>query len=114
MGFKLDVVNNSFFVKEEMNARLETAMEAVGLQAEGYAKRLCRVDTGNLRNSISHTVETTPTQVVAIIGTNVFYGPYVELGTSHSRAYPFIRPACEDHGQEYTAIMNQVVTNGGL
>lgn len=33
------------------------ALERCGLQAEGYAKDLCPVDTGALRNSISHKVD---------------------------------------------------------
>ncbi len=36
------------------NNAIERAMEAIGMQAEGYAKILCPVDTGNLRNSIGH------------------------------------------------------------
>ena len=32
------------------------ALEAIGLQCENYAKRKCPVDTGLLRNSITHVV----------------------------------------------------------
>ncbi len=39
---------------EQKNNAIERAMEAIGMQAEGYAKLLCPVDTGNLRNSIGH------------------------------------------------------------
>ena len=57
------------------------ALERCGLQAEGYAKDLCPVDTGALRNSISHMlIESEP---AAFIHTNVSYAPYVEFGTGH-------------------------------
>ncbi len=39
---------------EQKNNAIERKMEAIGMQAEGYAKLLCPVDTGNLRNSIGH------------------------------------------------------------
>lgn len=44
---------------------------------EGTAKTLCPVDDGQLRQSITHEVK----PQVGIIGTNVEYAPYVEIGT---------------------------------
>ena len=55
------------------------ALERCGQQAEGYAKDLVPVDTGNLRNSISHKVD--PAEPAAYIGTNSEYAAYVEFGT---------------------------------
>ena len=42
------------------------ALERCGLQAEGYAKDLCQVDTGALRNSINHKVD--PGEPAAYVG----------------------------------------------
>lgn len=47
--------NTQQFLDEEELAVL-AALEAAGLVAEGYAKRLCAVDTGRLRNSITHAI----------------------------------------------------------
>lgn len=47
------------------------ALERCGLQAEGYAKDLVPVDTGHLRNSISHRVD--EAEPAAYIGTNNRY-----------------------------------------
>lgn len=55
---------------EEAIAR---AAEIIGGMAESYAKQLCPVDTGNLRNSITHTTENNNRTVV--IGTTVKYAP---------------------------------------
>lgn len=55
------------------------ALERCGLQAEGYAQDLCPVNTGNLRNSISHKVD--EAEKAAYIGTNTEYAAYVEFGT---------------------------------
>lgn len=41
---------------DELKERIPIALEAVGLQAEGYAQLNCPVDTGFLRNSITHAV----------------------------------------------------------
>lgn len=81
------------------------ALEIIGGKAESYAKKLCPVDTGRLRNSITHQQYDENTEV---IGTNVEYAPYVELGTTRMTARPYLRPAAEGHTAEYLAIMKQV------
>ena len=71
--------------------------------AEGYAKRLCPVDTGRLRNSITHALDSGGRAVY--VGTNVEYAPYVELGTARQKAQPYLRPAAVDHATEYREII---------
>ena len=66
-------------VLEAFEAASLRALERCGLQAEGYAKDLCPVDTGALRNSISHKVDSG--EPAAYIGTNQEYAPYIEFGT---------------------------------
>jgi HK97 gp10 family phage protein len=82
------------------------ALGTIGLVAEGYAKRLCPVDTGRLRGSITHTQMDEDTEV---IGTNVEYAPYVELGTTRTRAQPYLRPAISDHVDQYARIIKKVM-----
>ena len=48
------------------------ALEIMGGKAESYAKQLCPVDTGNLRNSITHQQMDENTEA---IGTAVEYAP---------------------------------------
>ena len=83
----------------------QMALEIIGGKAESYAKKLCPVDTGRLRNSITHQQYDENTEV---IGTNVEYAPFVELGTTRMAARPYLRPAAEGHTAEYLAIMKQV------
>lgn len=56
---------------------LEAPLTQACLLVENEAKKKCPVDTGQLRQSITHTVKDN----VGTIGTNVEYAPYVEYGT---------------------------------
>ena len=102
--------DNSKEVLEAMQQAAVRALEKCGLTAEGYAKKLCPVDTGNLRNSITHTVD--EEEPAAYIGTNVEYAPYVCLGTIHMNAQPFLKPAVNDHKDEYRKIIENELKNG--
>lgn len=94
------VADNTDAILGELKDKIQVALEECGLAAEGYAKRLCPVDTGNLRNSITHTQSGND----EYIGTNVEYGPYVEMGTSRTKAQPFLKPAATNHVDEYRRI----------
>lgn len=98
-------ISNAPSVLSAENKARAQALEIVGGKAESYAKALCPVDTGRLRNSITHQQYSEDTEV---IGTNVEYAPYVELGTHKMAARPFLRPAAEGHGAEYAAIIKQI------
>lgn len=87
------------------NQALTKGLEEIGLTAEGYAKKACPVDTVRLRNSITHVVRANEKAVY--IGTNVEYGPYVELGTCHMKAQPYLRPAASGHKGTYRAILKK-------
>lgn len=95
-----ELIDHSDEVIDEMKKTMERALEKIGMVGEAYAKEECPVDTGTLRDSISHAVDDNTT----IIGTNVEYAPYVELGTSKMDAQPYLRPAVENHIKEYKEI----------
>lgn len=64
----IDIIDHTAEVLREFDADKQAALEAVGLVAEAYSKKLCPVDTGTLRNSISHAVK----------GNDVYIGSNVE------------------------------------
>lgn len=104
---KIEVTNSH--VDEVLNAlqsQKSKILEEWGLTAEAYASDYCPVDTGRLRASISHDTD----EDTMYLGTNVEYAPYVELGTSRMDAQPFLRPAIENHMDEYKDIMNDVLS----
>ena len=126
--------DNSKEVLEAMQQAAVRALEKCGLTAEGYAKKLCPVDTGNLRNSITHTVD--EEEPAAYVGSNVEYAAYVELGTGKyvsggrptpwvyqdekgnwhytrgNKAQPFLKPAAADHAGQYRDILESELKNG--
>ena len=130
-NIEVKLTDNSREVLEDLARKKPKALEMIGLTAEGYAKRLCAVDTGRLRNSITHATSTsggigtyndnegnrysdasaksTPEEDSVYIGTNVEYAPYVELGTVRTPAQPFLRPAAADHIEQYKSIIRRVM-----
>lgn len=108
-GVEISINDNSSEFKAAMERVTEAALEAIGQKAEGYAKADCPVDTGRLRNSISHSVDTGGKSVY--IGTNVEYGIYVEMGTRRMPARPYLKPAAANHGSEYRSIIIKYAQN---
>ncbi len=100
MAGSVRFIDNSAKVLAELDTKKRQALLAIGAAAEGHAKALTPVDTGRLRNSISHTADSD----AAYIGTNVEYAPYVEYGSVHNKAHHMIKKAATEHGDEYKAI----------
>ena len=53
------------------------------------------VRTGRLRGSITWRQGVDSISPFVDVGTAVFYGPFVELGTSRMKARPYLKPALE-------------------
>ena len=96
---------------DEVLAALEMAkkrgLEAIGLAAEGHAKKETPVDTGRLRNSIGHATD----DEAAYIGTNVEYAPYVELGARGRSGVHMLKRAASEHTAEYKRLMEDSMKN---
>lgn len=129
------ITDNSDEVMEAMTEAIQAALEAIGQQAVSHAKQNIteagRVDTGAMRNSVTHQVEMGETAVY--IGTNQEYAVYHELGTGiyteggGGRQTPwsyqdargewhrtrgirpthFLKNAVANHGDEFMAIAEQ-------
>ena len=102
---KVDYKDNSQQILSALEKGIKNGLEAIGLTAETYAKKATPVDTGRLRNSISHTVD----GEAAYIGSNVEYAPYVELGTSRAKAHHMLQKAATEHSAEYKRLAEDAV-----
>ena len=102
-GFRVDLDITDFTqeISEGIKAAIRRALVRIGLKCESYAKYLCHVITGRLRNSITNYVEGN----AVYIGTNVEYAQFEEEGTSRRPPHPFLRPAAEDHMDEWRQIL---------
>lgn len=80
-------------------------LTTIGLFVEGEAKDRCTVDTGNLRASIDHRVNSDNDSVS--IGTNVEYAIFVEKGTRFMRDQPFLTPAVEENKDKIERIVEE-------
>lgn len=99
--------DNTEQVLSAMEKAIERGLEAIGLTAEGHAKKETPVDTGRLRNSISHAVD----DRAAYIGTNVEYAPYVELGARGRDGKHMLQRAATEHTDEYKRLMEDSMKN---
>lgn len=106
------VENNKDEIKGQLDDAIERALEAMGMQAENHVKMYeTAVDTGNLRNSITHAIEDPRT---VAIGTNVEYAPYVEFGHrlpsgSQVAGIHYLEKGIMNHLSEYAKIAEQAL-----
>lgn len=97
--FKTDLRKLNKAVKSEIwGATIETARKITN-QSKINLTDNKSVVTGKLRKSMVFVLY--PTSMYADIGTNVFYGVYVEFGTRRSRAKPYLGPAYNKYSAEY-------------
>lgn len=99
---EINITDNSAEVLTDFDDKVPLVLAAMGEIVEGYAKEDCPVDTGRLRNSITHRTEGKD----EYIGTNVEYAVYVELidryNHTNGKAH-FLRDAATTHGDELKA-----------
>lgn len=98
------IQSNADEVEQEMKAKMTSWLEAIGLDAASTAASVAPVDTGRLKDSISHAVVDNE----VYIGTNVEYAPYQEFGTS--KGVPgrhFLQFGATAHLAEYQALLEE-------
>ena len=111
MSSSVNFIDNSGKVLAALPGAIDRALWAIGAAAEGHAKDVItdedRVDTGRMRNSVTHAEQGDATY----IGTNVEYAPYNEIGTIHMSGIHFLRKAATEHTQEYKQIALESLKN---
>lgn len=124
--------NNIPQVLDEVEKRKLRILKILGLKAEKYVKTLTPVDTGLLRNSITHAISGESPAIseyadnsgdvkgtysgtqgskeddCVYIGTNVEYAPFVEFGENmkHTTGKAhFLRDGIQNHKDEFKQII---------
>ena len=126
----VEMTDNTGKVLSALDRATARALEIIGGKCESYAKGIVPVDTGALRNSITHRVDGD----TVMVGSAISYAPYVELGTGKDydpppewmqnnaprgsgiikrsvKPRPYLRPAVENHIDEYKNVMEKELKN---
>ena len=85
---------------------LGNAVRDLVLLVEAEAKKLCPVDTGKLRASITPVIES---WAAGYVGTNTNYAPHVEYGTRKMDAQPFLEPAFLEGKRVASKVFGQAI-----
>lgn len=137
MSLEIKLTDFTPKVLAEFAERVDVGLDEIGYLAEGYAVAAIessprRVDTGLLRNSITHARSGQPPSrqtyqstdgtksgsysgtadsggKAVYIGTNVDYAGYVHDGTSRMEANRFLEAAA-DHGDQYREVMKRALS----
>jgi Mu-like prophage protein gpG len=112
LNFTLTVTDNSEEVLKALENAIDRALDAIGETAVGYAQDVIteagRVDTGTMRGS----VDTDHDERTVVIGTNLEYAPYHELGTSKGiKPIHFLKRAATEHTEEYKNLVKDSLEN---
>lgn len=108
--------NTELFIRE-MASAIDRGLERIGIKAEGdcvgYMTTNHIYDTGWLRNSITHRVDSGSDSV--LVGTNVEYGPYVHMGHmtrsgKHVDGRPFLTAPIQANMPSYEELMKKEMT----
>lgn len=101
-------------ISKASRENLSRAVRSAAFQVEGHAKsnivRNGSVVSGNLLGSISTEIAE---PLVAYVGTEVHYAPYVEFGTYRNRAKPFLVPALRSVEEWFQRECSQAVRRAG-
>lgn len=108
----VEFIDNTQEVLAALKSAKKRGLEAIGMTAEGYAAEQLYeghgLDSGNLKGSITHSVLEDDS---VIIGTDVKYAVYVELGHRSFGGYHFLQKAATEHKEEYKSLLEQSMRN---
>lgn len=82
-------------VRAQIDAAVQRAMDETAQAAEAMAKRLARVDTGEMRDGIEAAVTLRGGRRVLVLSGSAPHTLFNELGTSRMSAQPMLRPAMD-------------------
>jgi HK97 gp10 family phage protein len=82
--------------KQGVTDSVHAIVERIALEVTRDAKRFAPVDTGTLQGSITPVLQQADSNaVIYLVGTNIFYGPFQEFGTSRIPPHPYLGKALE-------------------
>ena len=100
-------------VKELTSGPMVQTMRNATMLLQRDAKILAPVDTGRLRASITPSVTVGPEAIQGVVGSNVKYAPYVELGTRpHWPPIAALETWAKSHGTSAFLVARAIARRG--
>ena len=100
-------------VKDLHGRPMLDAMRDATMAVQRDAKRLAPVDTGALRSSITPEVKSENDTLVGVVGSNLIYAPFVELGTRpHWPPIASLTTWARRHGTSAYVVARAIATRG--
>ena len=90
-------------VLQALEEKTRQSLEEVGQIAVNDARNNTPVRTGNLRNSMTYSIQ----DGEVIVGSDVDYAVYVEEGTSKQKGQHMVRDAMQDNIDEFRTLIEQ-------
>lgn len=94
---------------DDISQRIDAQAIALGRQVVQIAERYAPKKTGRLATSISFHYDSITHSISFIVGAP--YGVFVEYGTRHMMAHPYLRPALNTVGSIYGFQTEMLFTN---
>jgi len=94
-------------IQKKIEDRLEVNMNKAVTLVHHDATNNAPVKTGTLKRSLTMRVESEDKFLVGIVGTNLFYAPYQEFGTSRMPAHPYLFPALEKNRHKIMELLGK-------
>ena len=94
-------------VKAQLDANIVKALNAIAIEWLSNVRQYVPVDTSRLLKSMTYQLDIRNKKI--IVGTDVEYGPFVELGTRKMRAQPYMFPSVVRYIEDYKAIARRVL-----
>lgn len=107
--------NNAKQIIGKLNDASRKGITEACLLVQSQAKALCPVyyiNGGTLRDSIDYKVEDSKGDAEGVVGTAIDYGEYVENGTVHQKAQPYLKPAFRENKSNIEKIIGELLRSG--
>ena len=98
-------------LEKKASDKLKIAIMQSAIHVEGIAKRTTawKNVTAKLRPSITHEVTSDGPKHQGRVGTNVFYGKYLEFGTKKMPAHPWLIPALQSSASVILGFLKKAI-----
>ncbi|MDX8367856.1 HK97 gp10 family phage protein [Cytobacillus sp. IB215665] len=105
MGFKKTVHRTAEEEIQRLMQKREQAVEQGVIIIEADAKLNCPVDTGALKRSITHSVESNKNKTTGKVGSNVEYAYWAE------QKKPYLEPAVDQNVESVKRMFKEVLNS---